>query len=612
MPNSSNISEKVGIRFGSLNLAGQENMPFLNKEKPKIESNSIPKNVSITLHSSADSTLQKSKSIENSEQSELRPQPEKIYSESSNSTQQPYPSSNHISSLPSNLIRSNQPLSLHEHKHAHYESYDQNSYGNYANHQIQEQTQNFRNFAFPNECQGFYRSEDPRPHFAQGYYDHSVFPREQLSDTAIHRDISNTTNEYVQTSRFDPGVLEGSAIPSHHNVSDPVLPKHMPTDPNAILQHHSSAQSHYHQTQTYPIHPYYNPYATYYMNQGIYMEGFSTPPFRYSNLPPTPPTPLHDSSYDDLMEKLPENREREVSWMDELSPISLNALLMQKKTPYNVLEKKNKICTDERKLSFFPRKRPKEQDKPICRVFQDDNVFLYDEKNLFFSKTKDILNTAKEPIKRSNQPHDSQGFSFVFRGKKVIRPFIEGEFHDLKPKQLFKQEILSPYNENSYINFNTNEKFNENRADMTQIINIGKPREYPKSRSQNSSTNQSTQWPSQQKSAPSNNPVEYTGERLNTVSQQGNPLQPMQNFQQSPILPVYPGSSYTYPTHLPQSLQQSHHQGTPGVPGAPTQTAPASLSYSLCGRTIGYHGPYQSLLNHQDHPNANWANYPSH
>ncbi|KAG4301572.1 hypothetical protein PCK1_002057 [Pneumocystis canis] len=458
MPNSSNISERVGVRFGSLNLAGQENTLFLNKEKSKLESNSIPKNVPMKLHSSVGSTLQKSKSIENSEKSELRQQSEKIYSESSNTTQQPYPSSNHVFVLPSNLNRSNQQSSLPEHKHTQYESYDQSSYGNYANHQVQDQPQNFRNFLFPNEYQGFYRSDDPRPHFAQGYYDPSTFPREQLSDTAIHRDISNTANEYIQTSRFDPGVLEGSSIPSHHGVSDPVMPKHIPADPSAVLQHHSSAQSHYHQTQTYPIHPYYNPYATYYMNQ-----------YGYGNYP-------------------------------------------------------------------------------------------YTKQNIY------------------NQP----------------------------------QDYSRPYNENSYVSSNTNEKFNEHRADLAPTINLGKSREYPKSKSQNSSTNQSTQWSSQQKNASPNNPLEYTGEKLNTISHQGNPLQQMQNFQQSSIRPIYPGSSYTYSTHLPQSSQQPPHQGTPGVPGAPTQTAPASLSYSLRGHTIGYHGPYQSLLNHQDHPNVNWANYPSH
>ncbi|KAG4301582.1 hypothetical protein PCANB_001758 [Pneumocystis canis] len=175
------------------------------------------------------------------------------------------------------------------------------------------------------------------------------------------------------------------------------------------------------------------------------MERLSTPPLQYSEFPPTPSTPLYNSSYDDLtsIEKRHENMKKRRLSIGELSPISLNALLAPEKASYSVLEKKNKICTDERKLSFFPRKRPKEQDKPICRVFKDDNVFLYDEKNLFFSKTKDIFNTIKEPIKRPNQSHDSQGFSFLFRGKKVIRPFTEGEFHDLRPKQLFKEEILS-------------------------------------------------------------------------------------------------------------------------------------------------------------------------
>ncbi|KAG4304606.1 hypothetical protein PORY_001999 [Pneumocystis oryctolagi] len=472
MPNSNNISERVEVRFGSLNLAGQENGLFLNREKSKQESSSMSQGISINLHSPVGPTLQGSQSIENSEQTELRQQSEKIYPESSNATQQPHSLSNRMSTLPSNLNRHNQQLSVHEQKSCQYESFDQHSYSNYANYQIQDQAANFRNFSLPGEYQGFYRSEDPRSHFAQGYYDPSVFPRGRVSNTVAHRDTSNMTNEYLHPSRFDTNISEGSSVPSHQGASGSVMPKHISTDPNTVPQHHSSTQGHYHQAQTYPIHPYYNPYAAYYMNQ-----------YGYGNYPYT---------------------------------------------------------------------------------------------------KQDIYNQPQQDYSRS-------------------------------------------YNENTFTGSDSSAKFNEHRADMMRPANINKSREYSRHKSQNSGSSHSAQWPSQQKTSATNNSLEYTGEKLNPLSHQGNHLQQMQNFQQqSSIQPVYPASSHTYPTHLPQS-SQPHYQGvstsstTPSVPtssgtsvvSAQQTVAAPSTSYSIHNHTVGYHGPYQPL-NRQDHPNINWTNYISH
>ncbi|KAG5519884.1 hypothetical protein PMAC_000161 [Pneumocystis sp. 'macacae'] len=475
MPSSNNISEKVEVRFGSLNLAGQENGLFLNREKSKPESNSIPQGVSTNFHS-AGPTLQGSQSAESSEQNELR-QSEKMYPESSNPTQCPHPLPTRMLAVPSNLNRSNQQLSMPEQKHGQYESFDQNSYTNYTN-QVQDRGPDFRNFSFHGEYQGFYGSDNPRSHFSQGYYDPSTFPRGQLSNTVVHRDASNITNEYMQPSRFNTGISEGSGISSQQNISAPAMPKHVSTNPNIVPQHHSSTQSHYPQAQTYPIHPYYNPYAAYYMNQYGYGNYHYTKQDVYSQ-------PQHD----------------------------------------------------------YPRS----------------------------------------------------------------------------------------YNENAYVGSDPNGKFNEHRTDIVRPTNITKSREYPRPKSQSSGSNQPTQWSSQQKTS-SNNSLEYNSEKINPLSHQGSHLQQVQNFQQqSPIRPVYPGSSHAYPTHLSQS-SQLHYQGasatsvttgapaTTGVPETPgalntlmqsAVTAPPS-TYSIHNHNIGYHGPYQPLLNRQDHPNVAWTNYTSH
>ncbi|CCJ30162.1 unnamed protein product, partial [Pneumocystis jirovecii] len=443
MPNSNNISERVEVRFGSLNLAGQENGLFLNREKlkqesyveclkyafsNKLHSNSMPQSVSMNFHT-VGPTLQGSQSAETSEQNELR-QSEKMYPESSNSIQHPHSLPNRMSTVPPNLNRPNQQLSVPDQKHGQYESFDQNSYTGYTN-QIQDQGSNFRNFSVHGEYQGFYGSDDPRSHFAQGYYDPSTFPRGQLSNTVMHRDASNIANEYIQSSRFNTCVSEGSTIPSQQDISGPVMPKHVSTNPNTVPQHHSSTQGHYPQTQTYPIHPYYNPYAAYYMNQ-----------YGYGN-----------------------------------------------------------------------------------------------------------YHYAKQDVYSQSQ-------------------------HDY-PR---------PYNENSYVGSDPSGKFNEHRADITRPTNIAKSREYSRPKSLSSGPNQTTQWPSQQKTSTATNSLEYNNEKINPLSHQGNHLQ-VQNFQQqSPIRPIYPGSSHTYPPHLAQSSQQPHYQGTsttPATSSAPTTTGIPAPSGAL-------------------------------
>lgn len=288
MQNPGNISKRVEVQFGSLNLAGQENGLFLNKERSKSESTSISQGVPVNLRSPIVSALQPSQSIENSGQADIRQQSEEMYPDSSNVTQQ-HLLLNRTATLPSNLNKTNQQISLPEQKHVQYEPFDQSSYANYINHQIQDQALNYRNFSLPGEYQGFYGSEDPRPHFAQGYYDLSAFPREHMSNTSMHRDTSNMANEYMRMSRFDPGVSENSTIPSQN--SAPVMPKHISTVPNTVSQHHSSTQGHFHQTQTYSIHPYYNPYATYYMNQ----YGYGNYPYTKKNIYNQPQQDYHRS-----------------------------------------------------------------------------------------------------------------------------------------------------------------------------------------------------------------------------------------------------------------------------------------------------------------------------
>ncbi|QSL66677.1 hypothetical protein MERGE_001061 [Pneumocystis wakefieldiae] len=277
MPNSSNISERVEVQFGSLSLTGQENGLFLNREKSKPESNSVSQGISMNFHSSIGPALQPPQSMENSEPTDLQ-KAQKMYPESSNTTQQPHLLPNRNTMFSSNLNKTNQQL--FEQKQAQCQPFDQNSYNNYANHSIQDHVPNFGNFSLPNEYQRFYGSEDPRQHLTQGYYDPSAFSRGQPSNTSMHRDSSNINNEYVQTSRFDPNTLEGSSIPSQQAAPGPIVHKHMPIGPNTLSQSHSSTHGHFHQPQTYPIHPYYNPYTAYYVNQ----YGYGNYPYTKQNI----------------------------------------------------------------------------------------------------------------------------------------------------------------------------------------------------------------------------------------------------------------------------------------------------------------------------------------
>ncbi|KTW30982.1 uncharacterized protein T551_01534 [Pneumocystis jirovecii RU7] len=171
------------------------------------------------------------------------------------------------------------------------------------------------------------------------------------------------------------------------------------------------------------------------------MKSLSTPPPLYPQLPPTPPTPLHGSLYDDLIiDKNKQEYTEEKPLCIEKQYKKSEDSFFTPKTPYNILKKKNEVL-DVWKPGFFPRKRPKEEEE----LWEDDSegakMFFYDERNPFFSKTKNIYDSTKEPIKKSNEPHTPEGLSFVFRGKKVIRPF-EGEINDLKPRKLF-QEVMS-------------------------------------------------------------------------------------------------------------------------------------------------------------------------
>ncbi|EMR10848.1 hypothetical protein PNEG_00994 [Pneumocystis murina B123] len=277
MPNLTNISERVEVQFGSLNISDQENGLFLNREKSKPELNSVSQGISMNLHSPIGPALQPPQSIGNSESTDLQ-KTQKIYPESSNTTQQPHLLPNRTTMFPSNLNKTNQQLS--EQKQVQFQPFDQDSYNNYTNHPIRDHVPNFGNFSLPNEYQRFYGSEDSRPHFTQGYYDPSAFSCGQPSNTSIHRDASNINNEYIQTSRFDPNALEGSSIPSQQVASGPIVHKQVPMGPNTLSQSHSSTQGHFHQAQTYPIHPYYNPYTAYYVNQ----YGYGNYPYTKQNI----------------------------------------------------------------------------------------------------------------------------------------------------------------------------------------------------------------------------------------------------------------------------------------------------------------------------------------
>ncbi|KAG5519888.1 hypothetical protein PMAC_000165 [Pneumocystis sp. 'macacae'] len=172
------------------------------------------------------------------------------------------------------------------------------------------------------------------------------------------------------------------------------------------------------------------------------MKNLSTPPPIYSQLPPTPPTPLHGSLYDNLIaEKNKQEYTEGKHLCIEEKCKDLEDSFFTPKTPCNILEKKNEIL-DAWKPGFFPKKRPKKETEFWKDDFKSEKVFFYDEENPFFSKTRDIYNSIKEPVKKPNKLHSPEGLSFIFRGKKVIRPFEKGEINDLKPRKLFQKETM--------------------------------------------------------------------------------------------------------------------------------------------------------------------------
>ncbi|QSL66681.1 hypothetical protein MERGE_001065 [Pneumocystis wakefieldiae] len=173
------------------------------------------------------------------------------------------------------------------------------------------------------------------------------------------------------------------------------------------------------------------------------MEGPSTPPEQIQRLPPTPPTPLCASPQDSLIRPLKKRRDagRQLPWLETPCPIAGDPLLSPKKTPQGIFRKKEEKPIDRAKSSFLSRNICKRMSETCSGGDSGDAVLFFDEKNPFFLKKKDIFGTEKEPIKRPDKRHNPDGFSFLFRGKKILQSFND-EVYDLKPKQLFT-EMLS-------------------------------------------------------------------------------------------------------------------------------------------------------------------------
>lgn len=163
-----------------------------------------------------------------------------------------------------------------------------------------------------------------------------------------------------------------------------------------------------------------------------------TPPQQLQSFPSTPSVPFHHSSYNDLGLKRKENSKWLYSWLETPCPVILKPSLAPKETPYDILEKQC-VCVDRVKTVFLPKNKEKKEKKTCIKCFPNETMFFYDEENPFLLKNRENYKVKKEPIKKSNKPHDPKGFSFLFRGKKIIRPFVDGEGYDLKPKQLFQE-----------------------------------------------------------------------------------------------------------------------------------------------------------------------------
>ncbi|EMR10844.1 hypothetical protein PNEG_00990 [Pneumocystis murina B123] len=178
----------------------------------------------------------------------------------------------------------------------------------------------------------------------------------------------------------------------------------------------------------------------------MHMEGPSTPPEQIQRLPPTPPTPFYTSSRNNLICPLEKQKytKRLSSWLETPCPVAKDVLLSPKKTPQNIFEKKEEKCINQIKSTFLSRNISKKREKKCNKDDSVEKMFFYDEKNPFFLKSKEIFNTEKEPIKKLNKTHNPEGFSFLFRGKKILQPFTD-DAYDLKPKQLFA-EMLSSLN----------------------------------------------------------------------------------------------------------------------------------------------------------------------
>ncbi|KTW30222.1 hypothetical protein T552_00700 [Pneumocystis carinii B80] len=176
------------------------------------------------------------------------------------------------------------------------------------------------------------------------------------------------------------------------------------------------------------------------------MEEPSTPPEQIQRLPPTPPTPFYTSSGDGLI--CPSGRKKEAkrpfSWVETPCPIAKDTLLSPKKTPQTILEKKEEKCINHIKRTFLPENMAENMDNQTSNEEFNENMFFYDEKNPFFVKNKQVFCTDEEPVKNANKTHNSEGVSFLFRGRKILQTFTD-QVYDLKPKQLFT-EMLSSLN----------------------------------------------------------------------------------------------------------------------------------------------------------------------
>ncbi|BFZ65211.1 RNAPII degradation factor [Saitoella coloradoensis] len=156
-----------------------------------------------------------------------------------------------------------------------YDAFGQSPYGGFLPSQHQQAPGAYGGFGglHGDYSQGLYGSDAQRA-AAMGYYDPSLYSQTQSPAAST---AQQSTRPGEASSRFGANTSADStpATSAHASMA---TPSQMPgATPSPAIPGAHAAQPGAH--AGYPMHPYYNPYAAYYMNQGFGYQGYGQPGF---------------------------------------------------------------------------------------------------------------------------------------------------------------------------------------------------------------------------------------------------------------------------------------------------------------------------------------------